>query len=221
MIKKHVNLSQVKFINSDKRNENLIIETITNLEIDCLISIQHPWKLSKNVIDEINGFCFNIHNGKIPKYSGFNSLSHHILNNEKYLYSTLHWIEEEIDQGEIISEIKTHIQKSDTSLSLYLKSLDSIVALFNFLLHSIKNDLYPKIQKSSIIHFYSRDSLEKYRNLLKLSNILKVRKIIRALHFPPRLPPFIYINKKKFYIVDEEYFLEINKMIIDPADPVN
>ena len=61
-------------------------------KINMIISIQHPWIISKSILDAVDGFAFNIHFGKLPEYRGHHLGIHSILNGEKTFTTTCHWM---------------------------------------------------------------------------------------------------------------------------------
>jgi methionyl-tRNA formyltransferase len=157
------------------------------------------------------GNAFNIHNGKIPLFSGFNSLSHYIIEGRSEMITTLHQIEEVVDTGLVACEKKTKIQVSDTAFSLYEKTLPVIQDLFIFLLNSIHADsikLYKPFRSRR--RYFPRNSLEKYKCLNNLNNLIFIKRIVRALYFPPHPPAYLKIGLQKYYLVEESHFNQIN-----------
>ncbi len=202
---------KISFISADNKNEVLIEKVILERNIDYLISIQHPWVLSKKIIDLVRGNAFNIHNGEIPLFSGFNSLSHYIIEGRSEIVTTLHRIEEVVDTGLVVCEKNTKIQSCDTAASLYEKTLPVIQELFIFLLNSIKSD-FIKLYKPKKIRrrYFPRTSLEEYKCLNKMSNLIFIKRIVRALYFPPHPPAYFMIGSKKYYLVEEKLFNQVN-----------
>ena len=58
----------------------------------------------------MDGEIYNLHNAKLPEYRDHNTISHEILNEEKFHYSTIHKIDKNIDIGIICAEDKILIQ---------------------------------------------------------------------------------------------------------------
>ena len=79
---------------------------------------------------DINHFKFTILNfntGKITDNRGRTPLFWDILNNEKYCYGTLHAIDEEIDMGVILDEVKASISNIDNPRTLAEKLVMEII----------------------------------------------------------------------------------------------
>ena len=68
---------------------------------------------------------FNIHFSLLPKYRGMYTSALPILNNEKETGVTLHYIDQGIDTGNIIDQIKFPIEFTDTAKDLYKKYISN------------------------------------------------------------------------------------------------
>ena len=110
------------FISNHVRNEQLILESVESMGVDALVSVQHKWILSSDVISSVSGKVFNLHNAKLPDYKGHNTISFAILNDEKNYSVTIHWVVPEVDEGDLIKESIIPISPEDTALSLYRKN---------------------------------------------------------------------------------------------------
>ena len=116
---------------------------------------------------------------------------------------TLHYVDEDIDSGQIIAQSKVEIDAIDTGMTLYYKLLNEIVELFQITWLKIKNDkILPKTNKldEGTLH-YNKDIKD-----LDLINLDKQYKgsdlinILRSRTFPPH-PSAYFIHKgRKVYI---------------------
>jgi methionyl-tRNA formyltransferase len=191
--------AQISFISNHLRNEDLIIQEIDRLEIEVLISVQHKWVLSGQVLNKLNGNAFNLHNAKLPDYKGYNSISHAIYLKESNYFVTIHKIEIEVDTGGIALETEIEMSPDETALSLYRKTIPASEALFkNFLISLEVGSLAFKTQRGTG-KFYDKNGLDEMR-LLKFSDgEEKLDRKVRALYFPPYEPAYFVINDKKIY----------------------
>ena len=197
--------SEISFISNHLRNEDLIIQEIDRLRIEVLISVQHKWVLSDQILYKLNGNAFNLHNAKLPDYKGYNSISHAIYLEELNYFVTIHKIESEVDTGEIALEAEIKISTEETALSLYRKTIPVSELLFkDFLILLDEGSLSFKTQRGTG-KFYDKNSLEVLR-LLELSEAEEIldRKI-RAVYFPPYEPAYFLINNKKIYCVPNNF----------------
>jgi methionyl-tRNA formyltransferase len=194
------NFDNVKFIDNSVRNEDLILSAISDYNIDAIISIQHPWILSSEIIEAVEQRAFNLHNAKLPEYKGHNSISHAILNKEDMYTTTIHWLAPKVDMGDIIFEQGIKIEKNDTAYSLYQKTLQPAVNNFSKLLRYLDEGIeLPSCSIEGNGKFYSKheiNSLKEIKNPLDWEEI-KVK--YRAFHFPPHEPAFVSVGDQKYY----------------------
>ena len=80
---------------------------------------------------------WNIHPGKLPDNRGRHPIGWSFINNDKYFTLSIHSINEEIDQGELIYEENIERDINDDSNSI-VKKIDSLLE-GDFLLKAIKN----------------------------------------------------------------------------------
>lgn len=67
---------------------------------------------------------FNIHFSLLPAYKGMHTSVLPILNNEKYVGVTFHYINRGIDTGNIIAQKKIRLNFEDTSRDVYLRNME-------------------------------------------------------------------------------------------------
>ncbi len=194
--------NSIPFIDNQNRNTDHLLNFISENNINLIISIQHPWILSKEILELVNYQAFNLHMAKIPEYKGWNTFSHAILNQEKEYSVTLHWLAEEVDMGNIALESSFSIDPNETALTLYEKANEESLKLFNELLNALEKRL--PVQSKSIDstgNYYSKNSLTSLREIHNLTDKNKVSEISRAFYFPPFEPAYTIIGNQKFYII--------------------
>jgi len=183
------------------KNEELIINAINTHKINTIISVQHPWILSSNVLELVNYFAFNLHNAKIPDYKGYNSYNHAILNGEKEYFSTIHWIVDKVDMGDIAFEKSIPITSDTTSFDLIKRATVNAIVIFNEFIATLKQN--KQIPRKSILQngkFYGRNSLDMLREIKNINNYDEVDLKTRAFYNPPFDGCYYILNGKKFYI---------------------
>lgn len=178
-----------------------------SLEYDKIINIKN-FK-SKNL--------FNFHFSLLPKYRGCHTNFLQILKGEKFSGVTLHKIDNGIDTGPIIDQIKFKIKINDTAYDNYKKLMNYSIKLFKKNLKRIVSHKYGlKKQILSNGSYFSRASVN-YKKEIKINikkNSLKNHNKIRSLIFPAYQYPFvngvkviksIYKNKKIYLIKSSDY----------------
>jgi phosphoribosylglycinamide formyltransferase 1 len=94
--------------------------------------------LKKTLINPYKNKIINFHPSLLPKYPGLNAIDQAILNNEKELGNTAHFIDEGIDTGKIILQTKISANEFvnyDTVLDLQIDMLHQIWSLIE---HDVK-----------------------------------------------------------------------------------
>jgi phosphoribosylglycinamide formyltransferase-1 len=115
-----------------ENGENQIIEILKNKNIDIVFLAGFMRILSKKIIDT-NIPIINIHPSLLPKYRGINSIERAYNSNDKEIGVTIHYVNERVDEGEIIVQESIELDKS--------KSLDEIENE----VHKIEHKIYPII----------------------------------------------------------------------------
>ena len=92
-----------------------------NLELVCLAGYMKI--LSKRFIDKFSGKIINIHPSLLPKYKGLDTHRRAIENKDSVSGCTVHYVNENLDDGEIVVQKEVKIDSNDTELTLADKVL--------------------------------------------------------------------------------------------------
>ena len=92
--------------------------------------------LKKTLINSYKNKIINFHPSLLPKYPGLNAIDQAILNNEKELGNTAHFIDEGIDTGQII--LQSRINSNE--FVNYDTVLDLQIGMLRILWNTIEND---------------------------------------------------------------------------------
>ena len=178
---KHLNNNE---INYSFININDCYDQLTEFSPDYLISIYYRYIIKKNILEIVNYKAMNSHPSLLPAYRGTKSSVWAILNNEKETGITYHYINEKIDDGNIILQKKLKIKNDDTAYSLYHK----LITLFssNFCIafdKLIKKDIgYQQVGAST---YYKRQL--PFNGIMSFENTTynRAKLFVRAMYFPP------------------------------------
>ena len=188
-------------LSNAKRDTNGMLSIIRKKKINIILSVQHPWILEREIIDSVDGFALNLHNAQLPKYKGYNSISHAIINGESVYTTTLHWIVEQVDAGNVSLTREVQILEWDDARSLYLKTLgevDSLVAQLSNLLGG--DSEIPSIPILETGTFYKKSFLEEMKDVTDLTDVNLINRIIRGCFFPPYEPAYTRKGGVKVYL---------------------
>lgn len=171
---------------------------------DYLFSYSTRLKISKKILKRIKYGAFNFHNS-LPKYpgSGGNALS--IYNNDKFCGNTIHYLNENIDNGKIIFVQKYKINKNFNIEDLLEFVSKKKLKLFKFFINKISdNNWMTKMEKKFSNEKWAKKTykMKQINQLRKINLNMKkkdVDKIIKAFAFK-KYKPYIIFKKNKFSI---------------------
>jgi phosphoribosylglycinamide formyltransferase-1 len=99
------------------KTEN-IIDLLKNLDIDLIVLAGFLWLIPQNLLQEYPGRIINIHPAILPKFGGKGMYGNHVHKavmaaGEPEGGITIHYVNENYDEGEYIYQAKYRIDKSD------------------------------------------------------------------------------------------------------------
>lgn len=106
------------FDRKEFRDSNTIVELLQNLEIDLIVLAGFLWLIPQQLIAAYPGRIINIHPALLPKFGGkgmYGDHVHHavIAARETEGGITIHYVDENYDEGEFIYQAKYKIDKGD------------------------------------------------------------------------------------------------------------
>ena len=123
---KSYNIPLLTFKKLDLTNTNKLVDRLNKNRIELMVLAGFLLKIPEEFISQFNGKIINIHPSLLPKYGGKGMYGDHIhkevlKNKEKETGITFHFVNENYDEGEIISQNKILIDESETIISLKTK----------------------------------------------------------------------------------------------------
>jgi len=99
-------------------NTDNVIDLLKNLDIDLIVLAGFLWLIPKNLIAEYPGRIINIHPAILPKFGGkgmYGDFVHKAVMEAKETEGgiTIHYVDENYDEGEYIHQAKYRIDKDD------------------------------------------------------------------------------------------------------------
>lgn len=104
--------------------------------------------LTKNELNTPKYGCINIHPSLLPKYRGPTPVQTAILNGDKETGVTIIKLDEEVDHGPILAQVKKPIFLTDTSESLYKRLFEKGAQLLPITLHEYINGLIKPVAQN-------------------------------------------------------------------------
>lgn len=141
--KKFTQLRKLNFIEYDALDDVVFIDKIKNLNADIAVVCSFNYKIPPVLLNSVKDGFINLHPSLLPKYRGANPYSATIINNETETGVTLHFMDENFDTGDIISQKKMPVSSMETMGILFNRL--NVLAL-NMLLETLEQ--YEKTELS-------------------------------------------------------------------------
>lgn len=125
-------------------NSNIVLEELDKRGIDFIVLAGFLWLIPNNLLKSYNNRIINIHPALLPKYGGKGMYGHNvhkavIENREKESGITIHYVNQNYDEGQIIFQAKCDISPKDTAEDLAAK------------IHLLEKEHFPKVIESVVI----------------------------------------------------------------------
>ena len=132
-----MNIPTVVFDRTDFYENDLVLNQLQNLHPDLIVLAGFLWKVPKKIVRVFPKQIINIHPALLPKYGGkgmYGSYVHRavIENYEKESGITIHYVNENYDEGDIILQAMCRVDENDTPETLAEK------------VHVLEYTYYPK-----------------------------------------------------------------------------
>ena len=115
---KNLNISTSSFTRDDFVNTDTVLNILKS-EADFIVLAGFLWKIPKSIINAFADKIINIHPALLPKYGGKGMYGDNVhkavvYNNEKETGITIHYVNENYDEGAIIFQAKVEVDKNDS-----------------------------------------------------------------------------------------------------------
>lgn len=117
------------------------LKALSRLSPDFLFSFSYSRIIRKNVLDLFKDRAFNLHFSLLPRNRGCMPLIYALAEGDRETGATLHVMDEGIDTGDIVSQVRIPISESDTARTLYFRATAAGISLFA--------ETYPRITEGS------------------------------------------------------------------------
>lgn len=160
----------------DKRNfKQIAYSTIANFSPNIVISFSNPFIIREEILNLKTKFI-NFHPGILPNYKGSLSTVHSLINNEKFVGGTWHYLDKGIDTGNIIKIVKTPL-KHFNAFTLNHKIFSLGIDCLEEIIEKVKNNYLGTRQEKTGKFYY-----KKFPDVSNLDDKLQKR----ILYFPPK-----------------------------------
>ena len=186
-------------------------EPVLALKPDLILTSAYGQIIPKAILDYPKHKCINTHASLLPKYRGASPIQTAIMAGETVTGMSIMYMNEKMDEGDILVQKSIDIDIDDTGTTLFRKMSDMTLELLI--------DFLPKLFNGEINPLKQDDSLATYAPLLKKdiehldfnADTMKVYNHIRGLLDNPGC--YFVINGKKYKIEKASFELADNSKV--------
>jgi phosphoribosylglycinamide formyltransferase-1 len=113
--------------------ENHILEKLSSFNVDLIALAGYMRLIGETLLREFSGRIINLHPSLLPKYPGKDAIGQALAEGETETGITVHFVDEGMDTGPIIDQVKVTIYPSDNYDSLSKR------------IHEIEHEFFPKV----------------------------------------------------------------------------
>lgn len=111
----------INSVEASNVNDPGIIERIKAESPDLIVSVSMNQIVKKEILQMPPNRCINVHCAPLPRYGGMSPYVWVLANNEDHSAATIHYMEEGLDEGDIIVQEKVDVLKGDSEFSLFYR----------------------------------------------------------------------------------------------------
>ena len=174
---------------------------------DVIFSLGYWRILKKDKIEKVPLGIVNFHNSYNLKYKGRNCSTYVIKNNEAFHGATMHFIDEKVDEGEIIATKKFRINQNDTAEDIFVKATNTGFKLLKENFYNVikRQKRTLKVPDNEITYTYGSKDLCHEIDKKHLLNEKDFLREIRSLTFNKKPSPYIVLDDHKIYLKMDQY----------------
>ncbi len=161
-----------------------INNSILPFEPDLIFSAYYKYIINEEIIKKVNGNIFNVHPSLLPDYKGCSSLTWAMINGEKEVGFTYHYIDSSIDTGNIILQKKIDIYEWDSQETLYLRVMFEASKYLNEVVDLVLSN-YEGLAQPKGGRYFERGCPHEGQINENWSQS-KVKRFIKAMNYSPR-----------------------------------
>lgn len=117
----YVQRDNINSIDAQNVNAAEIFEQIKAINLELIVSVSMNQIVKKEILEIPSKRCINVHCAPLPRYGGMSPYVWALANNEDYSATTIHYMEEGLDEGDIIVQEKVDVVKGDSAFSLFYR----------------------------------------------------------------------------------------------------
>lgn len=122
--------NNIEYIDTKNINDKNILDKIESYKPDYIFNINSYMIIGDPLLGMPANGIINFHNGPLPRYGGLNVCSWAIINGETEYGVTWHFVDKDIDAGDIIACRSFSVRPDETALSLIMRCISEGTQMF-------------------------------------------------------------------------------------------
>lgn len=171
---------------------------------DIICSIYYRYIIHEEIINHVDKKIFNLHPSLLPDYKGCSSLTWAMINNEKNVGFTYHYLTSKVDSGNILIQKEIEVEPFDLQSTLYNRVMFESIKYFKNAVKLVLEE-YPGIPQTSEIGRYLQRGCPMNGEINDIWDEEKIKRFIRSMIYPP-LP---YAHYKGHEVKTFSEFIEL------------
>ena len=186
VLKNIANNNNIPFLTNKNVNSLEFITLLDKFSCDLYVSMSFNQIFKSSIINHPPLGIINCHAGKLPFYRGRNVLNWALINDEKSFGITVHFINEEIDTGDIIIQQSYPISDDDDYSTLLSRSYIYCSELLYKAINNIRNGTATSYKQSKIhpLGFYCTQRKQGDEIMNWNNNSRDIFNFVRAISLP-------------------------------------
>ena len=154
-------------------NNKIFISQLKELDLDLIVSFSAPTIFKSDLLLLPKKGCINLHCSLLPKYSGILPSFWTLFNDENKTGATVHYMDSEIDNGDILGQKSCEILNTDSMLDIIKRTKKIGGDLMVDVIHDIMTDNI-NLVKNKVDHdrYHSWPTDLDFKNFAKKRNLI-------------------------------------------------
>lgn len=201
-LKKIAKKNRIQFYKEKNINSSKFLKILKKKRLDLLVSMSFDQIFKKKIINLVSKKIINCHAGKLPFYRGRNVLNWVLINGEKEFGITTHFINEKIDEGNVIMQKNFLIKKNDDYQTLLKKSHTECAKILFETIKKIQRKKFKSVPQKKLSkgfsYFKKRTNGDEILNLKQKS--YQIKNFVKALVEPGPIARLKLNNNNQIFI---------------------
>ena len=165
--------NNISFFKEKNVNNKEFISKLKDLNLDLIVSFAAPTIFKSELLSLPKKGCINLHCSLLPKYSGILPSFWTLFNDEKETGATVHFMDDEIDNGDILGQKSVEILKTDSMFDIIKRTKRTGGTLMVDVIHNIMTNNI-KLIKNKVNHekYHSWPTDLDFKNFAKKRNLI-------------------------------------------------